>query len=1100
MTDAGWRQRWLSLWASPWSVYVLAALVQVALAPWFAHDWDGFVFVRAATDFLSGRTPYEVAAESPPHVFLAQDWPAPNQWYAYPPLPLLLMTPTIGLSLLAGLDGDAFLRLALKLPLIAGNLALAWLVRRAVLDLGGAPQNARKAELLVLFNPFLVFVGAVWGMFDAWMMVFLVASALLLARGKHAWAGVAFGAATLVKVFPLFVAPAFLIWVLRREPRKAPLFVGSAVGAFALVSLPFFLLSPEGFYSQVVGIHLERPIQGFVLVNLLYLPRFTMAHWGFEPWPVPEGWVGPVLSTTLLLPALVVTYAFATARPPTLRHLLHVTLVGLLFFLLFGKVVNEQYFVMPVALLAILAFAPWSSPRLRQAYHAWTWGGLVAGLLIGFHFVTFLPREVSLALFGMPPGDALHGLGMAATTVGIPFSTFFSLPDVLCPLALAPAFLLSLVLVLQPTREVLGHLREQGNAGRTHARRALAFATVAMLLGAPVTFAATSTSLHEAPVYPPMPPAPERLVGATYYVWWNNPAHDPDRRDGNWGDATLTPAEGFHTVNGHRLERDVDGMLAAGIDFAAVSYHGYDHGRYEVFSKVARAKGLYFAPMVEVGELIGHAGHRAVVPGEAPPMLRPDDASAEALKALTESALRLGGSEAFLRIDGRLVVFLNDAHLVGPSWDDASKRALAREVLERHGGSFANVSAAWGANVATLHDLVARFPADLDAFHARTREAADWRHALDERRAHLLDRVRAASASKIHLVGTERAHFAFADDEAPFWGERALDGAFAGLGAGPAGFRVPEGLARLDAFEDQQRLLALKHPDSAFLVVQHATNDRRGVAFRADPPAFADAWDLARETGAKRVLLASWNNFFDGTAVAPTREHGTRALDAMREAIARFKAGPDDARPARLVAVNERGSILPEGKDWTFELAWRLPLALAKADPAARVRVADLAAHLPEGVEDPARFASVWVEVGSGRLDAEPHVLRENHARLLAHAHRGGSLVLLGGGVPKPFEDAYFAVGEGGVEGPARVVWPGGETLVPASDRTLRVRAHEGCETLATLEPDGTPAAWRCPLGEGLLVGASLRPQTADAPEPFLRYISASAEPGRSPV
>ena len=60
--------------------------------------------------------------------------------------------------------------------------------------------------------------------------------------------------------------------------------VGTFVGGI-LHTLPFLIPHAGGFYEQVLGIHLARPIQGFAIVDLPYLPRFTAPYLGVALWP-----------------------------------------------------------------------------------------------------------------------------------------------------------------------------------------------------------------------------------------------------------------------------------------------------------------------------------------------------------------------------------------------------------------------------------------------------------------------------------------------------------------------------------------------------------------------------------------------------------------------------------------------------------------------------------------------------------------------------------------------------------------------------------------------------------------------------------------------
>lgn len=870
-------ERWRAFWQTRHGPYVVALLLQLALAPWFIHDWDGFVFLRTVEDFLTGVTPYQTAERAPDHIFVSVEWPSTNSWYAYPPGALLLMTPGILAAKLLGVTDPYVLRAALKLPLILGNLLLAYVVGRTVANLGGDAGARRKAELLILLNPLLIFVAALWGMFDAWMMALLLLSGLFLHERRPVLAGLAFAGATLIKVFPLFVAPIFLAYALARFPRRvdAAKFVGVCAAAFALVCLPFLLSSPAGFWQQVVGMHLARPIQGFALVGLPYLPRFMGVHFGLDLWPLPPDWVGPALGTMLLVPGLLLCWTLATRPNMDLRRLLWISLATFLVVLLTGKVVNEQYFLMPITLLAVLACAPGGTRLLRGSLAAWTWGGFVASLVIGFHLFTFMPKDVSLFLFGYTPEETIFGLGVAAEAwFGLPARRFFVLSDVVACVALIPAFLLSAWILAAPLREGVGRLRAETKGPLP--RRVAALAAVLLLLAGPVAVGTAAVRVADEQVPPPLPPVGAGLVGITYYVWWNNPSHDPAIADANWERLATHPASGYYTSTGHRMERDVEAFREMGVDFVLVSHHGYEHARYETLARIAHHHGLRFAPLVEPSVLLGEPAALAVAPdGAGYPALRPTDHVAARYADLARVALSTRSDEAHLREEGNRVVFLNDVALVGPSWDAESKASLARAVLARHGGSFDALAAAWGEPVATLDDLVARHPANRTAFDEDDGvPAADWRAALDALRADAVERVRGV-ASDLHLVvalpppGRDAPWTALADATfSPGIHHAAAQG---------------DREAFPDAWLDQQ-------DDAAWATLHHAVDERphRGPDGYALPAGSLGAlWDRAEARHATRLLLASWNHHHDGTAFEPTREHGDAP---MREAQARIAA------------------------------------------------------------------------------------------------------------------------------------------------------------------------------------------------------------------
>jgi hypothetical protein len=64
----------------------------------------------------------------------------------------------------------------IKIPAILSDVALAWLVHRLVLDLGGSRQRALVGAAIVLINPITWFDSTIWGQVDSFGVVFLLLS------------------------------------------------------------------------------------------------------------------------------------------------------------------------------------------------------------------------------------------------------------------------------------------------------------------------------------------------------------------------------------------------------------------------------------------------------------------------------------------------------------------------------------------------------------------------------------------------------------------------------------------------------------------------------------------------------------------------------------------------------------------------------------------------------------------------------------------------------------------------------------------------------------------------------------------------------------
>lgn len=646
-------------------LYLLAFAIQLALAPFFLHDWDGFVFTRSATDLLGGLSPYEVAEQAPSHIFLDDHWPPLNTWYAYPPLELLLIAPFVGLAKALSAE-PMVLRVGLKIPFILGGLALAYVGGVLARRLAPADSLAARdrAERWLLLNPFLIFIAAVWGMFDATMMALLLLSVVLLDARRPMLGGVAFGLAALVKVFPLFVAPIFLVYAAKRMGAKAAsVFVATSAGVFALVCLPFFLEAPAGFWQQTVGLHAQRSPQGFALVSFPLQLRNVNNLFQWEIPILPESSV-VALAGALLMVALALLF-LRSPRVTDTRALLLATLAGFMALLLVNKVVNEQYLVLPIALLTVLAAA--SDLTAKRALRAFTWGGLASGVLIGLHFLTFIPADVSKrSIIGRP--DEL--VGLIATTVNLPVLVVVSIPHVIALLALIPAMVWAL-------RYLVPQLREGASALAHGVRRILPTgaprlaadgAVALMLIAAPIASAVLAAP-GEPDALPDLPAS--GLVLARYDLAIHNPSHDPAVRDGYWLRAGMPePLEGWYALTTGKARADVHALRGLGVDVLLVAHSAGNRLRVDTFLAAVDEAGLRAAPTIDLGQL-GHCPDALrLSPTEVPPPGTVREEDADLIAACAGGALHwYREHRAAFRPDGRVaLVVLNASAAPDAAW------------------------------------------------------------------------------------------------------------------------------------------------------------------------------------------------------------------------------------------------------------------------------------------------------------------------------------------------------------------------------------------------------------------------------------------------
>jgi len=218
--------------------------------------------------------------------------------------------------------------------------------------------------------------------FDFASAAISLAAILAISRGRYktAWALVAIG--TLVKLYPVVLAPLFLIYQWRHQRWRnliAPVLVfGAVVMAFAL---PFWLLSPEGF-THAFALQGGRNLQiessyASVLFMLYSVGRALLSVFqGPVSWDLDSPYSAGIAQVALLVMALAAVavcisyylpYRSLTKHEegpppaPALGRLINYSLLIIIVLLLTSKVVSTQFMVW------LLPFVPLVTGRARSA-------------------------------------------------------------------------------------------------------------------------------------------------------------------------------------------------------------------------------------------------------------------------------------------------------------------------------------------------------------------------------------------------------------------------------------------------------------------------------------------------------------------------------------------------------------------------------------------------------------------------------------------------------------------------------------------------------------------------------------------------------------
>ena len=235
---------------------------------------------------------------------------------------------------------------AIKIPVIAANVGLAYLVRHLLLDLRVARKKVEGAWLFLLFNPFILLSTSAWGQFDTLMALACVGSLYLLSKNKISWSAVLLALSVSLKPITLALIPLPFFFQEKFFSRNNLKFGLTFLGFLGVFFLSPFLvfgwnvpLAPSEWNTQfkmaggMTIFNVSELIQGSVLLP----PEFEFL--GF-----------------LWVPALIVGYFFVYRNPPRSLDRLVLTAIGLtLTFFLTRSWLSEPNInlILPLLLVAV---------------------------------------------------------------------------------------------------------------------------------------------------------------------------------------------------------------------------------------------------------------------------------------------------------------------------------------------------------------------------------------------------------------------------------------------------------------------------------------------------------------------------------------------------------------------------------------------------------------------------------------------------------------------------------------------------------------------------------------------------------------------------
>ena len=354
----------------------LVACLTLTISPYFALGWDVKTFIAAGWSLLDWQHPFALYEQSRAAFY----WP-----YAYPPLHAILVAPFLALHRLVQAIPESVL---VRLPVVAFDLAMAFLLYHHIAMATSRKEAARLAAVVWLFNPVTLYQTAVQAHFESeWVLLVLVAYALASPPAQHSgrssWQQVAVASlcltgAILIKQIALIYAIPYWLSLWFGEKRRQAVLSGALTATLSLlVCLPFALHSQD-FVFMVTSYVADMPVQTqSALVWLLLFKEYLLSS--------HTSAIFVLRYSTLTVAAVASLISlWASSRRKGLQEI--GMLITLVFFLLSSKVMGYYYAILiPFAILVLL---PRCQLRLLQTTCA-----MLAWILLSPYYASWAQQD-----------------------------------------------------------------------------------------------------------------------------------------------------------------------------------------------------------------------------------------------------------------------------------------------------------------------------------------------------------------------------------------------------------------------------------------------------------------------------------------------------------------------------------------------------------------------------------------------------------------------------------------------------------------------------------------------------------------------------------
>ncbi|MCW4032650.1 MAG: hypothetical protein NWF08_04585 [Candidatus Bathyarchaeota archaeon] len=213
-------------------------IIQCILGLFLGHQYDMGIFLTSGYIVANGNAPYGLFSTSP--IFDHQGFFEILPGLGYPP-PWGLFLGLVYLIVYKSTSNIFVYNLAVKIPGILANIGLAFIMEKIANQEGIDKINSNRIFHFFLFNPYFIYISAVWGQFDSVVIMLVILAIDYLLYCKWIKSSLLIALATSLKIIPLLLFPMYLIFLKRNHESSSSIkfFLTFVVAFISLSYLPF---------------------------------------------------------------------------------------------------------------------------------------------------------------------------------------------------------------------------------------------------------------------------------------------------------------------------------------------------------------------------------------------------------------------------------------------------------------------------------------------------------------------------------------------------------------------------------------------------------------------------------------------------------------------------------------------------------------------------------------------------------------------------------------------------------------------------------------------------------------------------------------------